>query len=249
MTVRRGALAGLGDREVARRELMDDPHCDPVRLARTYRLFRPLNALVARWGTIYRGSLRPHLHPERPTTLLDVGSGAGDLPRALARWAARDGLRLDVTAIDPDPRAHAFATARPAPPGLAFRRTTSADLVAEGARFDVVVSNHVLHHLAPAELAGLLRDSAALARGFVLHNDLVRDRAAYAAFRVAAAPLAGWTFAHHDGLLSIRRSHRPRELLAAAGAPWRVETLFPARLLLVRAGTADQAEAGDPADA
>ncbi|MEB0004859.1 methyltransferase, partial [Cryobacterium sp. RTC2.1] len=95
-------------------ELMDDPGCDPEVLSRTYDYFQYVNAAVSGWRGVYRREIRPLLSTSRESTLLDIGSGGGDVARALARWAAQDGLLLTVTAIDPDARAHRFATDRTA---------------------------------------------------------------------------------------------------------------------------------------
>lgn len=238
-TFSRPLLAGplLAHRELEARELMDDPACNLVALERTYRDFRVVNALVSRWRRVYTSRLRPLLSPERPTTLLDIGCGGGDVPRALARWAAKDRLVLKITAIDPDPRAAAYAAGLAPVAGLSFTQTTSRDLVREGARYDVVTSNHLLHHLELAERDALLADSEALARRLVVHNDISRSPVAYGAYFAATLP---WrrrhpeaTFIRDDGLLSIRRSYRPRELAAVAPPRWRVARHFPYRLVLL----------------
>ncbi|SDC15144.1 2-polyprenyl-3-methyl-5-hydroxy-6-metoxy-1,4-benzoquinol methylase [Sanguibacter gelidistatuariae] len=232
----------LVHRELRARELMDDPDCDPAALARTYRHFRVINGLVSRWRRVYTSRLRPLLSPTAPTSLLDIGCGGGDVPRALARWAAREGLLLEITAIDPDARAAAFAAAEPPVAGLTFARTTSSELVRAGARFDIVTSNHLLHHLDPAELRTMLADSEALSRRLVVHNDIARSPVAYGAYLVGTLP---WrrsrpdaSFIHDDGLLSIRRSYRRGELAAAVPPGWRVVRQRPYRLLLVRRAAA-----------
>ncbi len=213
-------------------EIMDGPDCDPERLTRTYADFRIVNAMVSGLRGTYRRDIRPALSATRPSTLLDIGSGGGDVARALARWAARDGLRLDVTAIDPDARAHAYATSLPPLPGVTFRRALSSDLVAEGARFDFVVSNHVLHHLSPAELGGLLFDSERLAGGRVLHSDIERGWLAYLGFAVGTWPFFRRSFIRPDGLTSIRRSFTAAELGAVLPAGWWVTREAPFRLVL-----------------
>jgi 2-polyprenyl-3-methyl-5-hydroxy-6-metoxy-1,4-benzoquinol methylase len=229
------ALTDLASRDREVRELMDDPEADLAALRRTYRQFRVVNMLVAGWGRHYRREIRPLLSPDRETTLLDIGSGGGDVARGLARRAARDGLRLSVTAVDPDPRAYAYALRSGGPtPGLHLRCCSSADLAAEGRRFDVVVSNHLLHHLDERELAALLIDSTALATRLVLHNDLVRSRVAYAAYSVLSRLAGSGSFLRTDGLRSIRRSHRRMELAAIVPDGWQVQRAVPFRLLLRR---------------
>jgi 2-polyprenyl-3-methyl-5-hydroxy-6-metoxy-1,4-benzoquinol methylase len=218
------------DREV--RELMDDPGADLAALRRTYRQFRVVNRLVSGWRRRYRRDLRPLLSADRETTLLDVGCGGGDVARALAGWAARDGLRLRVTGVDPDPRAYAYAVEGGDAGLVDLRCCSSTDLVAEGRRFDVVVSNHLLHHLDDRELAALLADSTVLARRLVLHNDLARSRVAYAGYAVLSRLAGPGSFLRTDGLRSIRRSYRPAELAAVVPAGWRVRRAFGFRLLL-----------------
>ncbi|QHC71889.1 methyltransferase domain-containing protein [Rathayibacter sp. VKM Ac-2801] len=212
---------------------MDDPECDRTLLDATYARFGTVNRLVSGWRGLYRSRLRPLLRPDEPFRLLDIGSGGGDVARSLAGWAREDGLRLAITAVDPDERASGFATSTSAPPGVEFRRASSADLVAEGEHFDLVTSNHVLHHLSPESLAELLADSERLAPR-ALHNDIERSRLAYTAYLLATRPIAAGSFLHYDGSLSVRRSYTAAELRAVAPEGWRVERAAPYRLLLAR---------------
>jgi 2-polyprenyl-3-methyl-5-hydroxy-6-metoxy-1,4-benzoquinol methylase len=233
----------LSSRATDARELMDDPDCDLRALERTYHHFRIVNRVVAGWRSVYRDLLRPALSAGRENSLLDIGSGGGDVPRLLADWAARDGFRLAITAIDPDPRAQAFAAVQPPVPGLSFRAAFSGELVAEGRRFDIVTSNHVLHHLTPPELSALLADSQRLARRLAVHSDIERSPLAYAAFSVGTWPFFRDSFIRADGLTSIRRSFTRAELRAVAPAGWTVENRFPFRNLLLHRtpGGADSA--------
>jgi 2-polyprenyl-3-methyl-5-hydroxy-6-metoxy-1,4-benzoquinol methylase len=212
-------------------EQMDLPGCDPARLDRTYAQFALVNRVVAGWRGIYLRHLRPRLRAG-PGTLLDVGCGGGDVSVLLARWAARDGLRLEITAIDPDPRASRFAADHHASAGVTFRQATSSALVGEGRSYDFVVSNHVLHHLAADEFPAFLADSAALCHGRVIHNDLRRSALAYALFFAGSWPMTG-SFIRQDGLTSIRRSYTTAELRDAAPPGWTVARSAPFRNLLV----------------
>ncbi|RBP64243.1 2-polyprenyl-3-methyl-5-hydroxy-6-metoxy-1,4-benzoquinol methylase [Brevibacterium sanguinis] len=225
-------LPDLSRRDTRARERMDDPDCDRARLERTYAQFRVVNALVAGWARTYRGLIRPLLSERGPTTLLDIGSGGGDLARALARWGRRDGYDLRITAADPDARAHDWARRAPAVAGVEYRQALSRDLVTAGETFDVVISNHLLHHLDPAALTALLEDSQRLTRLRCVHSDIHRSRLAYALFSVGTWPFFPGSFIRPDGLTSIRRSFTPAELAAAAPG-WRVESGRPFRVLLI----------------
>lgn len=230
----------LAVRDEALIELMDDPGCDARRLRATLRRFGTVNRLVSGWGTVYRTTLAPYLASlGRSARVLDLGAGGGDLIARLAGLAARDGLDVAWTGVDPDPRAIEVAVEREVPATATFRCTDAAALADEGERFDVVLSNHVLHHLGP-DLAAFATESLELSRGLVLHGDIERSRLAYALYAVGITPLAPGTFLRTDGLRSIRRSFR-RDELADALAPdtagvWRVEKPAPFRLLAVGSG-------------
>ena len=225
-------------RDFAATEEMDRPDADPVLLERTYAQFRLVNRVVSGWRGVYVRLVRPQLPRRETGTILDIGCGGGDIALALLRWARADGHDVRVLGIDPDARAHAFATRAAASaglgePGIEFRRTTSSALVAEGARFDVVVSNHVLHHLDPPQLAGVLADSQHLARGLAIHSDIRRRRSALLLFGLATLPLAGSSFIRRDGLTSIRRSYTPGELARVLPPGWHVHTQGPYRNLAI----------------
>lgn len=225
----------LSARAVDARELMDDADADVRMLERTYRRFPLVNAAVSRWRSVYRRELRPRAR-RAPIRVLDVGAGGGDVSRAIAGWARSDGLPVEVMALDADPRAVRWARGRGG--GVEYRCAYASDLVEAGERFDVVISNHLLHHLTDEELPALLQDSVRLVdgSGIVLHRDIERGRFAYLGFAFATLPFAGNlladSFIRDDGLTSIRRAYTAGEMAQIAPPGWRVRRQFPARLEL-----------------
>uniref|UniRef100_A0A942SZK8 Methyltransferase domain-containing protein n=1 Tax=Neobacillus citreus TaxID=2833578 RepID=A0A942SZK8_9BACI len=223
----------LSARAVDLRELMDDPDCDARTLDRTFRRFSVVNALVSGWRSVWRTHVMPALPASGRGRVLDLGCGGGDLARSLVRWAAGDGFEIEVVGVDPDPRAIAAAR-RSRTRGVTFQERSSTELVDAGERFDVVVSNHVLHHLDDDARHGFLVDSEQLAAARAVHSDIRRSRAAYRSYALASPLVAAGTFVRVDGLRSIRRSFTLPELQGVLPAGWRAEEAAPHRVLAVR---------------
>lgn len=228
----------LRERDVALTEVMDDPDCDARTLEASYRRFGLVNRIVSGWGRVWRGTVEPWAAGrDGAVRILDLGCGGGDLLVRLEMLARRARIAVDLTGADPDPRAIAVAAARRGT-SARFLRADAGRLLADGERFDLVLSNHVLHHLTAQELSRFAEQSRSLSRGIVLHADIERSAAAYALYAAGIAPLALGTFLRLDGLRSIRRSYRREELQAALGTPWLVDSPAPFRLLAHAAGHA-----------
>lgn len=222
----------LSQRDTDSRELMDDPDCDLDELENTYRQFSTVNSLISQWYRIYKHEIRPHLNSNASATLLDVGFGGGDIPIKLARWASQDGLNLQVTAIDPDPRAINFVQGLERSHNIEFIQGNIFDLNPAKQQHDFVISNHLLHHLGEQELPEMLLHVKQMSTQSVIFNDIHRSDWAYLFFNILSRPIFRSSFITHDGLTSIRRSYTKAELVNKVPDDWIVETLFPFRLLL-----------------
>jgi ubiquinone/menaquinone biosynthesis C-methylase UbiE len=215
------------DRLAGAAELLDGPLDDPDALAGNLRDLRRVNRLLG--GVSLSGRALDALVGRVADTgtavsLLDVGTGAADIPLALLADWRRRGRRLDVTAVDD--RAEVLAAARVADPrvnGAARLTLGQADgrsLPYPDASFDVAHCSLVLHHLEPTEVVRLLRELARVARLGVVVNDLARSRMAWLGARLLAALATRNRYSHHDGPLSVRRAYTIAEahaMVAAAG--------------------------------
>ena len=215
-------------------EMMDDPACDTGMLNRTYEQFTRINGLLSRWTRVAARYLFPLCTDHQQTyTLLDIGFGGGDIPRRLAGEARARGIQLDILAIDTDPRAVRYVQSLTWPASISFACRSLADVLAEGRRFDFVISNHLLHHCADAEVLTLCADAARLARRRVLFGDLVRSDRAWLCFYLATLFQYRDSFIRVDGLRSIRRSYTPPELRTLLPEGWQVKRVCPFRLLAI----------------
>ena len=244
----------LSTRQSHLTEWMDLPDCPPDKLRNTYRQFPIVNRLISRWDAVYRKWIRPSLQPHRTFHLLDVGSGGGDITHRIWYLAARDGYRLKVTGIDPDPRAWSFATEMHAGSatekggddvspgrdktanGLQFRQATTTSLIELGESFDFVICNHVLHHLMDVDIPPFMEELEQLAGIRVICSDIERSLTGYTLFSLATWPFFPGSFIRADGLISIRRSFTLNELCRMAPDRWKVTRMFPYRLVAIFEG-------------
>lgn len=200
-------------------------------------------AAVNRWLGARRALLR-HMDwalPAGRSRLLDVGTGAADLPAAIAAWARSRDRAIALTAVDRHP-----ATLNVARRRLAGSREVRA-VLADGLRlpfatgaFDAAVLSMTLHHMDGPDLIALLAELGRAARGGrVLVGELERALPHYLGARLLAATV--WrrnSITRHDGPLSVLRSFTPgelRDLAAEAGLGNAVVHRHPIYRLVLRA--------------
>src|SRR5207249_9833453 len=128
-------------------------------------------------------------------TALDVGSGSGDLPRALRDRARARGVHLTVLALDRDPSAVALAARLdvPAVRGDALR------LPFADRSIDLVTAVKFAHHFPGAALARLVAEMARVARRRVLVLDIRRHWLAYRGFVTWSRLCTRNRLVRHDG--------------------------------------------------
>lgn len=201
-----------------RAELMDTVECAPAELADALRFLEATNRWFGGTATILRHLSRWSVGWPRDVRvrILDVGTGAADIPVGMARWAARRGLHVEVVGLDLVEATARHARARTA--GIEAITIVTADLFAFAERdetFDYVVANLFLHHIEIARTVEALRVCDRLARRGLVVSDLRRSWPGLLA--VGALSLAvGNRIVRHDGPLSVRRAFTAAELDALA---------------------------------
>ncbi len=175
-----------------------------------------------------------------PTRLrvLDVGTGAGDIPAVLLRWGARRGVRLTVVGLDRHSGILQYLrTTEPASASIPYVQADGLCLPFRPQTFDIVVCSTMLHHLDWLPGSALLRSMATVARYGVVVNDLLRGWLPYYAARLLFAVTACHPVTRHDGALSVLRAYRVAEVRAMAQhagvAPVQISTALGYRWMLV----------------
>ncbi|HYK12261.1 MAG TPA: methyltransferase domain-containing protein [Gemmatimonadales bacterium] len=213
-------------------EVLDDPGADPS-LVRA-----ELNDLILlnRWFGGTRAVVRALL-PLLPArggncTLLDVGTGSGDVPRAVARAAGARGVTVTAIGLDRSPLAARLAVTT----GLPTAVSDGGSLPLAPKSVDFVIASQVLHHLEPDLATRWIQELDRVARRAVVVADLRRSRLAMAAMWLVSFPLGLHPATRRDAVLSLRRGYTETELqalLRKAGIVTMVKRQPIARLVAV----------------
>lgn len=211
-------------------ELLDDPRADPVAVERELRDIARLNALFGGTTAVIRelDQLFEQGKTERGTgkgaswTLLDVGTGLGDIPRAATAAAGRRGIALRIVGVEINRAAAASALRADRSGRLRIVLADGNALPFAPGSVDVVIASQVLHHLARDAAVRWIASFGALARRGVVLADLRRSRIAMAAVWLVSFPLGFGAVTRHDAVVSLRRGYTRAEMnamLQAGGAP------------------------------
>ena len=214
-------------------EWMDRTDCDQQILRNTYRQFSTINSILSGWRQIYKTKIKPLCTDKYKTyTLLDIGFGGGDIPIKLSKWANRDGIKLDILAIESDERALKFVKTLDIPTNVQFKKMPSSDLIRNSAIFDFVICNHVLHHLTNDEVTTLIEQTEQLAKHRIILCDIERNLIGYFLFKWITPLLFRNSYIQKDGLISIQRSFTFEELELVIPTKWKLDQMPLFRLVL-----------------
>ncbi len=198
-------------------ERMEQPDLRPAELERALEALARVNRSFGGTWSVLRHLERLCAALPAPVSVLDVGTGCADIPRAIVRRARRRGRPVQLTALDRHVGTLRLAErACAAYPEIVLREGDALALPFSSGSFDVVLASQLLHHMEGAEPVRLLRELVRVARRGVVVHDLRRGAwphfATWAALRVVSRD----PVTRHDGPLSIRRGFVPMELLALA---------------------------------
>jgi 2-polyprenyl-3-methyl-5-hydroxy-6-metoxy-1,4-benzoquinol methylase len=189
-------------------EILDSPDVDPKLVTRSL-------ADVARANAWFGGTssaldeLREGLKAvPRDATLLDVGTGLGDIPCRARAEARRAGVELTTIGLDSAPEL-----------ASASRSSVDFSVCADALRLpfadnsiDIVMCSQVLHHFAGSEARAMLREMDRVARVRVIVSDIHRSWIAAIGLWLASFPLRFHAVSRHDGVVSVMRGFTPDEL-------------------------------------
>jgi len=200
-------------RRVLTPELMDDPQLDAKAHAAALRGLARLNALSRSesilWPTVRDLARRSGGR----LSVLDIATGSGDVPIALARRAAREAIDIDLHACDISSTALTHARDRADRHGVRMN-LFQHDAVQQpfDSRFDVVTCSLFLHHLDTADAVCFFSNAETAVGRTLLINDLRRSPAGLAVAWAASRLATRSRIVHVDAVKSVRAAFTPQEM-------------------------------------
>lgn len=202
----------LGALTPARRrgiEILDAPDVDPALRRRSHRDIALSNALFGGSRALINELARHFDRLPRQATLLDVGTGIGDIPALAAEAAGRRGIQLQIVGVDGDEDLVSSSRHR-----LSLGVCADARALPFADRsVDVVTCSQLLHHFEELEARQLLAEMHRVARLCVIVSDLRRSWIAVGGLWMASFALGFHPVSRHDGVVSILRGFTRNELL------------------------------------
>jgi ubiquinone/menaquinone biosynthesis C-methylase UbiE len=153
-------------------------------------------------------------------TILDVGTGSGDLPIHLLRAARQHNFDLQTLALDCKilhlqiAREELSVESREARDRVLLLGGDAFRLPLQNSSVDLVVSSLFLHHFRPPQIELLLNEFSRVAcHGFVM-NDLMRHYVPMVFFKATWPIFARSHLTRYDGAASFRRGYTIEEMQA-----------------------------------
>lgn len=217
--------------------MMDQPDPPKDLLIDDLRNLRVINRYLGNHRLVRRGLARL-VEKQEAFSLLDIGTGSGDLPAAVARWARRKKKVARISGLEPNPIAVDEAANQTRDfSEISLVRGDGMAPPFHPASFDFVLASQVLHHFSEEGMVALLRTWAQVARRAVIVSDLIRHPLAYQGIRLLTRLLTRNVMTRIDAPLSVRRGLTLGEwkdiLLKANVGTIQAKHVFPFRLLAV----------------
>lgn len=148
-------------------------------------------------------------------SIIDVGCGNGDMLRVVSEFGLKNNLKLKLTGIDANE--YAVNYARKLSKGYRNIEYFKVDITDDEffeKKADIFLCTLTLHHFRNEEILKILSNLKKNAAIGVVINDLQRSALAYRLFQLVCTVFRLDTMSREDGLLSILRGFKRKELMA-----------------------------------
>lgn len=199
----------------SQQEYLDDFHGNEKELEAVFKDINRVNRLLGGNNITIRavGDLL-RKHPKEQFVILDVGCGDGTILRKIAQYCRKHDFKARLIGIDLSVEALNIArSASTEFPEISYKVQDVLALRQTDMNCDILISTLTTHHFTNEQLPLMLAQFARLAKIGFVNNDLHRSRLALYLFKLFSMVFIKTSTARSDGLISIRRGFKKRELI------------------------------------
>ena len=197
-------------------EIMDDFELKGAELERLLSDLKTVNTLLGGTNISLNGikQLLPHCDTSKPITIMDMGCGDGAILRKCAAFGKKLGLQFQLIGLDGNPNILRLAMEKSSNYSNISYQTV--DILAEDTVLpacDIALCTLFLHHFPNESIITLLEGLTTATKAGIVINDLERSKVAFWLFMLFSFVFLKTKIAKHDGLVSIARAFRRKELI------------------------------------
>lgn len=197
------------------REIMDDFTLEGAHLRSNLDILATINKWLGGNQITLQGirTLLKNAAKGAKFVIVDLGCGNGDMLRRVSKLGADLGLDFELIGIDAN--LDTICYAQELSKGYVNISYVQMNIFSEEfneMKYDIALSTLFLHHLSDVEIIDKLNLLKESARVGIIVNDLQRSKMAYFLFGIISFFINN-RIVRNDGLVSIRRGFRKRELI------------------------------------
>jgi 2-polyprenyl-3-methyl-5-hydroxy-6-metoxy-1,4-benzoquinol methylase len=154
------------------------------------------------------------INPEKTVRIADLGCGGGDTLRAIADWAKRQKLSIELIGIDANQFMLDYASEKASEKQIemTFRKVDIFSEDFEKEEYDITICSLFCHHFTNEELLKLFGQIKKQTKSVFIINDLHRHWFAYYSIKYLTKILNGSYLVQNDAPLSVLRAFTRTEI-------------------------------------
>lgn len=218
-------------------ELEDNPSLTDKRLFESsFRYFQNTNRWLGNYWLI-KNYLKKILSDKKTVSIIDIGTGTGDLPRFLTDWFRRIGVVAAITGIDNNADVISLAKNLSSRyPNIKFECTKN--FIDSTIPYNVAILSQVLHHFTPNEASEYLKKVYSNITDGIIISDLIRSRVAYWLVKIVVFLTTTNPISRNDGPISVLRCYNDEEIRKiledAHISNYEIQNYFPRKIILIK---------------
>jgi 2-polyprenyl-3-methyl-5-hydroxy-6-metoxy-1,4-benzoquinol methylase len=190
-------------------ELLDGEDIPRADLYQNLKELDIINTLLGGHKVTLKGIKRFDLKKERTYTILEIGCGGGDNLIAIAKWARKEKLQLQLIGVDLKQDCISYANEHCKEyPEITFINSDYRDLRRNSKTYDLIFSSLFCHHFNKTDLIELMQFKNEKSNLGYFINDLHRHAIAYYSIAILTQLFSKSYLVKNDAKLSVWRGFK-----------------------------------------